>query len=90
MKFVFLCILKKVPEMDDDFLAKMIGISLSMVSAFAVGVKFLMNRLPNASEVQVSLFSSIRTLKCISSAFLNFPLMIFTINFVEAERIVKN
>ena len=60
LEFLFLCVLRRIPEMDDDIVAKWIIKSIWIFGSFFGTLKFIMNRRPNTNEVILSFTISIR------------------------------
>ena len=55
MKFLFLCVLKRIPEMDDDYIATCIIRCVLFVILLVCGTKFW-NEKPNMQHVSKQLF----------------------------------
>lgn len=51
MKFVFLCIIKGIPEFDDDKVTRMILVGVSSFGGIICGIKYGMNTKPTINEV---------------------------------------
>ena len=51
MKFVFLCVLKRVPDMDDDLVAKWVLRSIMALSFGLSAIKYSGETKPNKNEV---------------------------------------
>ena len=51
LEYIFLCVLKRIPEMDDDLIANRIITMIWILGSIVGPFKFLMNRRPNANEV---------------------------------------
>ena len=51
LEYIFLCVLKRIPEMDDDLIANRIITMIWILGSIVGPFKFLMNRRPNSNEV---------------------------------------
>ena len=52
MKFVFLCVLKRIPDMDDDLVAKWLLRSIVALSLGMSAIKYFGQTKPNKNEVK--------------------------------------
>ena len=59
IKFVFLCVLKRVPDMDDDLAAKWVLRSIMTLSFGLSAIKYSGETRPNKNEVTFSLFANL-------------------------------
>ena len=50
MKFVFVCVLKRIPQMDDDYIANVITLFIKLFCIIIVGSKFWHEK-PNMQQV---------------------------------------
>ena len=71
LKFTFLCILKRIPEMDDDVVAKRIIRFVSFITVSIVGSKFWYEK-PNMQQVYNWISNSNSWLICDWQLFLCF------------------
>ena len=53
MKFTVLCVIKRLPDIDDDYVAKSIIAYVSIIGMVGGGFKFLVKRKPTMHEVQI-------------------------------------
>ena len=51
MKFIVLCVIKRLPDIDDDFVAKSIIAIVSIIGMVGGGFKYLVKRKPTMNEV---------------------------------------
>ena len=63
IKFIVLCILKRVPEMDDDFAAKCIIRTIVIICLLLVGTKFWNGEKPDLQKVKMLAYQNFFILK---------------------------
>ena len=63
IKLIFLCILKRVPEMDDDFAAKCIIRTIVIICLLLVGTKFWNGEKPDLQKVKMLAYQNLFMLK---------------------------